>query len=46
MPALPDRVTALTCIGCAAMGRQERCEGSASRGTAPKLRCASEPAAM
>lgn len=25
--ALPDRVTVLTCIGCGAMGRQERCEG-------------------
>jgi hypothetical protein len=28
--ALPDRVTVLTCIGCGAMGRQERCEGACS----------------
>jgi hypothetical protein len=27
---LPDRVTVLTCIGCGAMGRQERCEGQCS----------------
>lgn len=27
---LPDQVTVLTCIGCGAMGRQERCEGSCS----------------
>jgi hypothetical protein len=26
--ALPDRVTVLTCIGCGAMGRQERCDGA------------------
>jgi hypothetical protein len=32
MPAvvLPDRVTVLSCIGCGAMGRQERCEGACS----------------
>jgi hypothetical protein len=28
--ALPDRVTVLTCIGCGAMGRQERCETACS----------------
>lgn len=28
--ALPDRVTVLTCIGCGAMGRQERCERGCS----------------
>jgi hypothetical protein len=28
--AHPDRVSVLTCIGCGAMGRQERCEGSCS----------------
>jgi hypothetical protein len=28
--ALPERVTVLTCIGCGAMGRQERCGGSCS----------------
>jgi hypothetical protein len=27
---LPDRVTVLTCIGCGAMGRQERCESGCS----------------
>jgi hypothetical protein len=27
---LPDRITVLTCIGCGAMGRQERCEGVCS----------------
>jgi hypothetical protein len=27
---LPDRVTVLTCIGCGAMGRSERCEGECS----------------
>ena len=27
---LPDRVTVLTCIGCGAMGRQERCDGACS----------------
>lgn len=26
----PDRVRVLTCIGCGAMGRQERCEGDCS----------------
>jgi hypothetical protein len=25
---LPDRVTVLTCLGCGAMGRQERCGGN------------------
>lgn len=30
MVSLPDRVTVLTCIGCGAMGRQERCAGSCS----------------
>jgi hypothetical protein len=24
---VPDRVTVLTCMGCAAMGREERCDG-------------------
>jgi hypothetical protein len=28
--ALPDRVTVLTCIGCGAMGREERCDGDCS----------------
>jgi hypothetical protein len=28
--SLPDRVTVLTCIGCGAMGRQERCDGACS----------------
>ena len=27
---LPDRVTVLTCIGCGAMGREERCDGDCS----------------
>ena len=27
---LPDRVTVLTCIGCGAMGRDERCDGDCS----------------
>jgi hypothetical protein len=26
VPALPDRVTVLTCLGCGGMGRQERCD--------------------
>jgi hypothetical protein len=32
MPAvvLPERVTVLSCIGCGAIGRQERCEGACS----------------
>jgi hypothetical protein len=28
--ALPERVTVRTCIGCGAMGRQERCDGECS----------------
>jgi hypothetical protein len=28
--SLPDRVTVLTCIGCGAMGREERCDGDCS----------------
>jgi hypothetical protein len=28
--SLPDRVTVLTCIGCGAMGREERCDGECS----------------
>lgn len=28
--ALPDRVTMLTCIGCGAMGREQRCDGQCS----------------
>ena len=28
--ALPDRVTVLTCIGCGAMGREQRCDGQCS----------------
>jgi hypothetical protein len=28
--ALPDRVTVLTCIGCGAMGREQRCDGDCS----------------
>ena len=28
---LPDRVTVLTCIGCGAMGREERCDGACSK---------------
>jgi hypothetical protein len=27
---LPDRVTVLTCIGCGAIGREERCDGDCS----------------
>ena len=27
---LPDCVTVLTCIGCGAMGREERCDGDCS----------------
>ena len=27
---LPDRVTVLSCIGCGAMGREERCDGDCS----------------
>ena len=28
--ALPERVTVLTCIGCGAMGREQRCDGDCS----------------
>jgi hypothetical protein len=32
---LPDRVTVLTCIGCGAMGREERCERGCSERKLP-----------
>jgi hypothetical protein len=37
---LPDRVTVLTCIGCGAMGREERCERGCSERKLPLVRAA------
>jgi hypothetical protein len=37
---LPDRVTVLTCIGCGAMGREERCDRGCSEHKLPLVRAA------